>query len=324
MAVILDEEEEQRLREEEARLLAEQEAASRLPKTAIPADNVAFTNGLDGQIQVGLPEGFAPAFNRQMIGDEQYMQEVARARAGSGFIAGYGDTQTYDPAIAEAAQRREQDKLAAQAERFMGVQGYQACIKAGGKPEECIALHGPKMYGGDAKGLVDVVTRREPVARVGRPAPVEKARFGSIPPDVIHERGLLEKEAAELRADLRKGTRRMWSEAEGKTVEVELNPSEKVVLQEKIDAFKRNARELTHPGGRLREEYNTRIDQNGFNRERWDAAVPRPTVQEAPAAAPVSTATPTATKAVNELRRATKNGRVAVYDDETKRFIRWE
>lgn len=296
---------------------------SRLPQDAIPAENASFTNDANSGIQIDTPAGFAPAFDRPQIGDQQYQNEVARARAGSGFIQGYGDTPTHDPAIAEAAQRQAQDKLAAQAKRFSAIQGYQQAIKNGNTHAEALALFGKDMYPGAPTELAALVTRREPLPRVAKAAPLPKAIPGIIPPEIKLQQSQLEKRIAADRAELNRGVKEE-EDAKGKLVRKAMTPREKLALSRRIEADELAARELIAPGGRLREEFNPRIDQSGFNRERWDVAdSPRPSVQAAPAQA-AAPAKAEAAPAVNEAVRLTKDGKRAVYDAETKKFIRYE
>lgn len=282
MALVLDDtEERRRLEEEQALLEMEQLMASRiappdpqLPQEAIPAENVGFTNAADGQIQIDTPEGFAPPFNRQMIGDERYQQEVARAQRGSGFlapevgIAGGLVTPGYDPTIAEAAQRREQARLAAQAERFNGVQGYQQSIKSGATPAEALALWGPKMYAGNPGDLVSLVTRREPLARI---APQQKFVGGKMTPAIAAESSDLQADLRRQESALAKGTKPGLDKF-GKKTEVPLNSEEVARLEANIGRIKGERKQLLSDPS-----INPNVDRTGWAnmQEAWN----RPTVQ---------------------------------------------
>lgn len=315
-------EEERRQQEEAARVLAEQDAlaAQQQIQDAPPAELPPMPQA------VQTAPAPAPSYS---VDSQQYANEVARAQRGSGFInadvgpGGNVITPGYDPERDPRAivARREAENLqrnqyvaslvnggATMAEalraaygRYPGAANPSVAMKA-----EQLALRQnfkPKTW--TEGGVIFAQTGPDQVRSYLAPKP-EKIIPGKPSAAILTKDDVLKRQIADLRAQLKPGPAgiSLLAPEESEKIQGQIARKE----QERIDLFNTP-------------ESNPKVDLPGWEamRDRFNAP-PRPQAPEQPA--PI--ATPSQAKAVNEIRRMTKDGKVAVYDAETKKFIRFE
>lgn len=294
---------------------------SRLPKSAIPADNVSFTNGADGQIEVDVPEGYAPPVERPMIGDEQYQNELARAQRGNGFIAAEVSNNGellqpgVDPNYRSPEQLIIQDKLATAAKRFKGQQMYASLIKGGASPAEAIRLAGADMFAANPAGNVSAVLHSQPKPALPTtitPQALRDEKGNIIAHGVIGPSG---------------GVQIIRPRAEVK----EKMPADVVESQKKLDGeivdvrrdLERAKRELEKDPGNNDAARRALNYQNQLTKLREQSQVGSTNWMNRGESRPKVSEKQEEPKKANEVQRVTRDGRLAIFDANTKSFLRY-
>lgn len=146
-----------------------------------------------------------------------------------------------------------------------------------------------------------------------KPPPMVK---GTIPPDVKVADSMLAEEIKTKRGELAKGFKYAQDPVDpGKVVKLPFTAREKMAMEAAIQEAENKRLALFQSGGHLNPAYNPNVDQTGWNqmKDRWNNPPPEP----APAAP-----APPATQP-KEVRRKDEKGRVAIFDAETKKFLRY-
>lgn len=321
--------EEERLRlEEETRLLAEQQAVAATPPP-IPQNFLSNPNAdaeaaaMQAQFnQQTAPTAFVPGTARQMKGDERYMQEVARAQAGSGFIApdvgpgGNVITPGYDPELDPRAVLARKEATNLQRNQYVSslVQGgatYAEALRAAlgrypsvGDPNTLLKAEALALKQNFKPSIVNVggvpwiessrgsFKPLQPAQKFvgGKPTPVLRAKEDILKQQISGLRGELKRSASELPLPPERVT----------AIEADIARKE----QERIALF-------GSP------ESNPNVDQIGWEnmRERFNAPSQAPIPQ---AAAPTGTETETITITSKEQFNKLPSGSVYVGKDGKK------
>lgn len=267
--------------EEEARLLALQQA-QQAPPPVWQGGSVAEIDQFNAQPAVITGE-------RTTIGSPQYQQELARAQAGSGFIApevaltGEVITPGYDPST--DLRRIRSEELAT---RYKGQQLYQSLVQGGATPAEAYRAAGHLLNFSNPLAQVkteEFLARRafQPTStsvggvtfdqlspgRFSRRPPVVMPKMvpGRVAPDVSAQARSLTEDATLLKRALAKGTK------EDTGMPKPFTDEEKTEMRENIKRIEAQRNQLLS-----QPESNPNVDQAGWSamRERFNAAGSQP------------------------------------------------